>query len=145
MTPLQIAHAHCANWRKDNNRCLGAIVDDDLQIRRCIPKPKCVLGTPGQRCAYFEECVLPMGPRIHDPVYRQQFEEGIQQYRLAANMPSPEQRTCANCGRGMEPRRRLCPVCAAAKRREGNRQAKAKSRMTCQQLTPKQALVIKEL
>src|SRR5512137_1911534 len=118
MTSLQIAHAHCANWRKDNNRCLGAIIDDDLQIRRCIPKPKCVLGMPGQRCAYFEESVVPMAGSIHDPHSRQEFEEAIRLYQFAANLPSRELRKCPTCGRGMEPRRRLCPVCATARRRE---------------------------
>lgn len=70
MTPLQIAKDHCANWRNDGKGCLGAIIDDDLQIRRCRPKPKCVLGTPGERCAYFEECVAPMGPSIDSEDYR---------------------------------------------------------------------------
>jgi hypothetical protein len=36
MTPLQLAHDHCANWNSDGS-CLGAIIDDDLQIRRCRP------------------------------------------------------------------------------------------------------------
>ncbi len=135
MTPLQIAHAHCANWRKDNNACLGAMIDDDFQIRRCFPKPKCVLGTPGQRYVYFEGCVLPMGRGSHDPHCRQEFEEAFRQYQFAANLPSRELRKCPTCGRGMEPRRRLCPVCAAAKRRGTYRQAKAKGRMTCPHLT----------
>jgi len=145
MTPLQIAHAHCANWRKDNDRCLDAIIDDDLQIRRCLPKPKCVLGTPGQRCAYFEECLLPMGRSIHDPAYRQQFEEAIRQYRLAVNLPSPEKRPCPTCNRGMEPRRRFCPVCAAVKRRASTRAAFRKHWLASKQLTQNAPLAGKGL
>src|SRR5512137_2786481 len=98
MTPLQIAREHCANWQCDGS-CLGAMIDDDLQIRRCRPKPKCVVGTTGVRCQYFEECLLPMGRSIDNPNYRQQFEEGIQQYRLANKMPDPEKRPCPGCGR----------------------------------------------
>jgi hypothetical protein len=145
MTPLQIAHAHCANWRKDNDACLGAIIDDDLQIRRCIPKPRCVVGTPGQRCQYFEECVLPMARSIHDPNYRQQFEEGVRQYRLAANIKTGIGRPCPVCGRWMEPGRRFCPVCAAAKRRASTRAAMAKQRVRCEQLAEKAPLVGNDL
>src|SRR5437762_12218169 len=82
MTALQIANEHCANFRTDGKGCLGAMIEDDLQIRRCVPKPKCVLATPGERCRYFEECVAPMGRSIHDPGDRQKFEEAVRQYRL---------------------------------------------------------------
>ena len=121
MTALQIANAHCANFRTDGKGCLGAMIEDDLQIRRCVPKPKCVLATPGERCRYFEECVAPMGRSIANPVHRQQFEEAIRQYRLVANVQAPALRKCPTCGRGLEPRRRFCPVCAAAKHRVNQR------------------------
>lgn len=126
MTLLQIAQRHCANWQT-NGSCLGAIIEDDGAIRRCCPKPTCVLGTPGQRCLYFEECVAP-NVRYFDGDYRKQFEEALRGYRLAANLPSARLRLCPECQRPMEPRRRFCPVCATARRRASNREATAKRR-----------------
>ncbi len=126
MTLLQIARRHCANWQP-NGSCLGAIIDDDLAIRRCCPKPKCVLGTPGQRCLYFEECVAP-NVKHFDGDYRTQFEEALRQYRLATNLPSARLRLCPECQRPMEPRRRFCPACAAARRRTNQRVLMAKRR-----------------
>ena len=123
MTPLQIAKDHCANWRNDGKGCLGAIIDDDLQIRRCRPKPKCVLGTPGERCAYFEDCVAPMGPSIDNEDYRRQFQAAVRDYRLAAKLPCAEERPCPVCGQAMEPRRRFCGVCAKTRRRASTRAA----------------------
>ena len=126
MTLLQIAQNHCANWQTDGS-CLGAVIDDDLQIRRCVPKPKCVLATLGSRCLYFEECVAP-NVRHFDGRYREQFEETLRAYRLAANLPSACSRLCPECRRPIEPRRRFCAVCAAARRRATYRLATAKRR-----------------
>jgi hypothetical protein len=144
MTPLQLAHTHRANWNADGS-CLGAIIDDDLQIRRCRPRPRCIVGTPGQRCSYFEECILPMERSLHDSGQRQQFNDAARQYRLAANVSSQEKRACPDCGRPMEPRQRFCPICADSRRRETNRQAKSRSRVRCQQLTPKRLLMESDL
>jgi hypothetical protein len=130
MTALQIAQAECANWRKDGKGCLGAIIDDDLQIRRCCPKPKCVLGTPGERCLYFEECVAPMWRTMEDPVRKEEFGEAVRQYRLAAKLPSLELRGCPRCGRLIGRRKRYCSMCAAAQRRLTRREwGRAKRRM----------------
>ncbi len=145
MTALQIAYAECANWRKDGKGCLGAIIDDDLQIRRCDPKPKCVLGTPGERCRYFEECVAPMGPSIYSEAYRVAFMAAVRDYRLAAKLPCAEERPCPTCGRPMEPRQRFCEVCAAERRRNSTRRAMKVSRSQCEQLSQKQPLAIKDL
>jgi hypothetical protein len=121
MTLLQVAQAHCANWRKDNNGCLGAVIDDNLQIRRCCPKPECTLATAGQRCCYFEECVMPMARSIDNPACRQRFEEAVRQYRVAAKLPYADERSCPVCGRPMEPRRRFCHACARARHRANQR------------------------
>jgi hypothetical protein len=134
MTPLQIAKDHCANWRNDGKGCLGAIIDDDLQIRRCRPKPKCVLGTPGERCAYFEECVAPMGPSIDNEEDRRRFQAAVRDYRLAAKLPCAEERPCPVCGQAMEPGRRFCESCAAARRKAATRQAVQRHRVRCKQL-----------
>lgn len=117
MTALQMAYVECANWRKDGKGCLGAMIDDDLQIRRCVPRPRCVLSTPGERCQYFEECVAPLAVRSEDPTRRVQFEAAVREYRLAAKLPCADERPCPMCGRAMEPRRRFCDGCAAKRDR----------------------------
>ena len=121
MTLLQIAEEHCANWRTDGKGCLGAMIDDDLQIRRCAPKPKCVLSTPGERCVYFEECVAPMAASIDIPSRRLAFEAAVREYRLAAKLPCAGDRPCPMCGQAMEPRRRFCDACAANRNRANQR------------------------
>ena len=121
MTALQIAQAHCANWRSDGKGCLGAMIDDDLQIRRCSPKPKCVLGTPGERCLYFEECVAPMAASIENLKVRTEFEAAVRNYRLAAKLQCADERPCPMCGRPLDPGRRFCRECAAKRRRINQR------------------------
>jgi hypothetical protein len=135
VTALQIAYAECANWRKDGKGCLGAIIDDDLQIRRCCPKPKCVLSAPGQRCLYFEECVAPMAASIEEPSRRLAFEGAVRDYRLAAKLPCADERPCPTCGRAMEPRQRFCEICSANRRRASTRAAFRKHWVASKQLT----------
>jgi hypothetical protein len=145
MTALQIAQAECANWRKDGKGCLGAIIDDDLQIRRCYPRAKCVLTESGKRCPYFEECVAPMGPSIYNEAYRVAFMAAVRDYRLAAKLPCAEERPCPLCGKAMEPRQRFCVACAAERRRESTRLAMKVARSQCEQLSQKQPLAINDL
>ena len=135
MTLLQIAEAHCANWRRDRKGCLGAMIDDDLQIRRCAPKPRCSLLTRGRRCEYFEECIAPMARSIADPNQRQAFEELVRQYRVDCKLPYADERPCPVCGRPMEPRRRFCNICAEARRRKTVSSAVQRHRATSNQLT----------
>ena len=145
MTVLQIARDHCANWRTDGKGCLGAIIEDDGAIRRCIPKPKCVLSTPGQRCPYFEECVAPMARSIQNPRVREEFTQAVRDYRLATKLPCAQERPCPVCRRAMGPRERFCFACAAQRRRETWRLATKRSRRKSQQLTEKQPLAISDL
>jgi hypothetical protein len=126
MSPLQIAQDHCANWRWDAS-CLGAIIDDDLQIRRCCPKPKCVLGTPGERCLYFEECVAPMAASIENPKQKAEFQAAVRQYRLGAKLRSADERPCPICGSPIESRRRFCDICAT-KNHQANQRAWARKK-----------------
>lgn len=121
MTALQIAYAHCANWRKDGKGCLGAMIDDDLQIRRCYPRARCVLSEPGKRCPYFEECVAPMAPSIDNPKVRAEFEAAVRAYRLAAELPCADERPCPMCGQAIGSRRRFCDQCAANRNRSNQR------------------------
>jgi hypothetical protein len=143
MTALQIAYAHCANWRKDGKGCLGAIIDDDLQIRRCYPRARCVLSEPGKRCPYFEECVAPMAGSIANPRVRLEFEAAVREYRKAAEMPCADERPCPMCGQAMEPGCRFCATCAAARRKESTRRAVQRHRVGCKQLGLRGPLKIK--
>lgn len=143
MTALQIAYAECANWRKDGKGCLGAVIDDDLQIRRCKARERCVLSEPGKRCPYFEECVAPMAPSIENPARRAAFEAAVRAYRLAAELPCADERPCPMCGRAMEPRQRFCEVCAAARRKASNRAAFRRHWVTSKQLRGNGPLEIK--
>jgi len=143
MTALQIAYAECANWRKDGKGCLGAIIDDDLQIRRCKPRERCVLSTPGERCSYFEECVAPMAASIENPARRAAFEAAVRDYRLAAKLPCADDRPCPMCGRPMEPRQRFCEVCASRRRKRAKRESMARARVRCGQLSQFGPLEIK--
>jgi hypothetical protein len=145
MTALQIAKEHCANWLHDGKGCLGAIIDDDLQIRRCCPKPKCALGTRGERCRYFEECVAPMGPGIENPRLREDFAGAIRTYRRTAKLPCAAERPCPVCGRPMEPRERFCFACSAARRKESWRLTAERARTKSRQLSEKQPLAINGL
>ncbi len=145
MTALQIAYAECANWRKDGKGCLGAMIDDDLQIRRCYPRARCVLSEPGKRCPYFEECVAPMAPSIENPKVRAEFEAAVRDYRLAPKLPCALERPCPVCGQAMEPGRRFCESCAAARRKESIRRAVQRHRVTCKQLRHFGPLEIKGL
>jgi hypothetical protein len=135
MTALQIAQAHCANWRSDGKGCLGAMIDDDLQIRRCHPKPKCVLGAPGERCRYFEECVAPMAASIENPKVKAEFEAAVRDYRLAAKLPCADDRPCPICGQPVASRRRFCEACADARRKASSRAAFRKHWLASKQLS----------
>jgi hypothetical protein len=121
------------------------MIDNDLQIRRCVPKPKCLLGTPGVRCLYFEECVAPMARGIANENYRRSFEAVVREYRLAAKLQCADERPCPMCGRAMEPGHRFCEACAAARRRVSTRQAVRRHRIGGKQLSGNEPLEIKGL
>lgn len=123
MTPLQFAKEQCANYRPEG--CAGIGIRDNGELYSFGAKPRCVLGTPGVRCSYFEECVMPMGSE--DPRVRAERNEAIRLYRVSSNAPKAPQelgRICPVCQRReLEPRRRLCYVCAAESRRKSQRAA----------------------
>ena len=143
MTPRQIATLHCANHKPDGS-CLGAVIEDDLHIRVCRPRPTCCVGTPGVRCGYFEQCVLPMNsgdwPGLKTPKQHQDFAEAIHEYQRAANVPSAKARVCA-CGRGLEPRHRMCYQCRRARVLE-NKRKWWNGRVSTRTLSPKGALQV---
>lgn len=139
MTLTNLAALHCANYNTDGS-CVGAMIDDDLQIRVCRPKPKCLLNTAGVRCRYFEECVMPMNssdwPELRTPQQHEEFARLVHLYRRAANVPSQNGRRCG-CGRELEPRKRMCYQCRQKARRSSYRDSKRKTRVPCPQLSQK--------
>lgn len=133
MTPLTAAQAHCANYQLDGS-CLGATIDDDLQIRRCSPALRCLLAKAGQRCGYFEQIVIPMGsgdwPGLRTPQQHQAFADAIRDYRRTANFAKPQgRRLCPECRqRELEPKHRLCHICKKQRRRNTFKRASSKIR-----------------
>lgn len=139
MTPLQLANLECSNYNQSTGACKGIGIDDTGRVFSIGTKPKCVLSTPSVRCAFFEECVLPMIPKIEptpvDDVVkgdilrsrnrRETYEEAARQYRLVCNIPQAALRSC-ECGRPLEPRKKLCYVCSEANRKESYRLANQK-------------------
>jgi hypothetical protein len=127
MSPLQAAKEHCANY--DNGACKGIYFNDDLSIDRSRyrPLPRCVLSEPGQRCPYFEECILPMEiPRETRASTKRAnaLASAIRQYRLATGTEPVRtiKRMCLECHRHeLEPGKRLCAICAKKSVRESKR------------------------
>ncbi len=126
MTPLQAAKAHCANYQPDGT-CLGVDIKDDGSLTRFQPAGrKCLLATAGQRCPYFEQCVMPMEIREwKSPLEQKDFAQAVYTYRIAADVSRQEKgkRICPTCNcRPLEPRKKYCYVCAEASRREATRE-----------------------
>ena len=132
MTPLQFARAECANFDATTGACKGIGIKDDGSLFSFGSKPACVLNnrTP---CPYFEECVLPMGI---DPVNARNLvrikERDEARYLYAQFSPTYSKQTgrvCPVCKeRNLEPRRRLCYVCADANRKASKRESMRQAR-----------------
>jgi hypothetical protein len=133
MHPLQIARAHCSNFQHDGS-CLGAWIDDDLQIRHCGHKAECLLKKRGARCPYFEECVAPIGAQLeahergYSTLYIQQVREALDQYHRAAEKQQEKHGGCKDCGRLRAPRGQYCVICAARRNKENQRRWAAAKR-----------------
>jgi hypothetical protein len=127
MSPLQAAKEHCANY--DNGACQGIYYNHALSIDRSRyhPLPRCVLSEPGQRCPYFEECILPLEiPRETRASTKRAnaLASAIRQYRRTTAIESGRtiKRMCLECHRHeLEPGKRLCAICAKESVRESKR------------------------
>lgn len=129
MTPLQIAKEECANWMNVHGQCAKIVIQDDgTLVRRPSMPDFCNLGVKGQRCSYFEESVLPMGKKIENAKYKQEFLEGEHQYRMETGAMNELKTSKCACGRRREPKHQYCPLCAKSKRRESVAAANLKRR-----------------
>ena len=86
-----------------------------------------------------------MARSIENPLAQAEFEAAVREYRLAAKLQCADERPCPVCGRAMEPGRRFCEVCAAARRRESTRRAVLRHRVTTKQLRQNGPLEGKDL
>lgn len=133
MTPLEIAKQECANYRE--GACQGIIIRDDGSLAHDPDMPaRCVFLTGSGRCRYFEECLLPMETRKEWPGipavaarHAAEFAEGCRQYRLANNISRGQRRPCPKCGRPLEPRMRLCPMCRVEAEKESRKRWRQKA------------------
>lgn len=108
MTPLQLARSYCANH--DYGRCLGIGIHDDGRLFGFGSKPKCSITV--SRCAYFEECVVPMDRSLIGLPQAQPILQAIDTYRKQFGSAKSESDLCANCHRPRAKGRRLCAYCA---------------------------------
>lgn len=123
MTPLEFARTECADY--DQGGCLGAAIDNSS----CHPLSECRLHA-GERCAYFENYVLPMADRGHAA-----FIEARGQYRgfHAMKASGDAAPACSACGQPRAPRKSLCESCARQHRRQTTRNGMRKKRSSCEQ------------
>lgn len=142
MTPLQFAKAQCANLHPDGS-CAGVGIRDDGSLFSFGRKPACLLVIKA-RCQYFEECVLPMGIETTSAtgqIKARHLEEAKRLYAFdTPGFSKKKARKCQACKRReVEPRKRLCYVCAEQRKKESWRESKRASRHV--QKTPSKTLV----
>lgn len=131
MTPLQFAQAECSNWRPPDG-CTGAgfkIIGLTVHHTRLFaPRPDCILAHPGQRCQFFEECLMQMHVDPKRAHYKSEVAEAVHTYRMSTGAMTAAKRSCPKCGAALQPRHRLCTDCAAKRRRETARASMAHKR-----------------
>jgi hypothetical protein len=123
---MQFVCEECANHQPDGS-CLGAMIEEDLTIRRGTPRARCLVAE-AKRCPYFEECVAPMADMASDPRRAAALQEAVAEYRQITNQKAPKARPCPDCGRPMQKGRQYCPRCAGARRKASNRTAQSRRR-----------------
>ena len=137
MTPLQLAADECANYQLDG-ACMGVMIGDDLSLSGFGSGPRCLVAA-AQRCQYFEDCVMPMAAMATDPRRAVPLQAATAEYRRVTGQKAPSTRPCPDCAGPCPPRKRYCPACALKRRKAATRQAVARLRMSCKQLSQKTA------
>jgi len=126
MTPLQFVVEECSNHQPDGS-CLGAMIEEDLSIRRGTPRPRCLVAD-GKRCPYFEACVLPLADMASDPRRATSLQEAVAEYRRVTKQGEDLDRQCPECGGPMRKGKRYCPTCADGRRKASYRDYKTRAR-----------------
>lgn len=125
MTPLQFAQQQCSNYNKDGS-CSGIGIKDDGSLFSFGSKPVCILTGRTDRCAYFEQCVLPMG--FDDAsnaglVKKKDHQEAVALYAARTKgTKKPSMPLCPSCRkREIEPPKRFCYVCSEERKKSSDR------------------------
>ena len=155
MTPLQLAKAECANCDGEGN-CQGIGIKEDLSLYRFRQPGRCYLAPDGKgkiaACRYFEECVLPMLPKLEPHIHGRSpqqianLREARHAYEMAV-MPIPTSKyaKCSSCSAKVIPPRRLCVKCANRRILRSKREHIAEKRSGCRKNGATGALIIKDL
>jgi len=122
MSPHGLAKAECANY---NGGC--------CVMRDTAADPSCMIAR-GQRCGYFERCILPLADDpspTDDPKLQARRIEARAAYLAdhpVGRFTSHGRRLCPECGRPIGERRRICDICRRDHRREADRRQKRRER-----------------
>jgi hypothetical protein len=134
MTPLQLAKAECANCDGSGN-CQGIGIKDDLSLYQFRQSGRCYLAPDKkgkiQACRCFEECVLPMLPKLEPHIQGRSpqqiagMREAGHAYEMAV-MPIPTARyaKCRGCQQNVTAPKRLCSRCAKRRKLQSNNRSR---------------------
>lgn len=111
MNPKQIAATECANWWK-SGACLGPQQEHDV-----------CLVVAGERCGYFEQCVLPIEHMTTDDRKRMAIAKAAAEYKATTEGPP---RLC-RCGKEREKGKKYCPDCRQNARKKTWREHKRRT------------------
>jgi len=122
----QMVKAECSNWT--DGSCLNVVIRDDLTLglgKFATKDGGCCL--PNSRCAFFEECVMPLADTTADEYKSKVYRQAA----FACKMKFPEYgsrsaRKCPDCKTTpLMAKERYCPKCAKARRKETFRKSQA--------------------
>lgn len=116
MNPHQLAKEECANY--DGGGCRNIMLMDSLENHVGPRLERCRL-LAGEKCRYYEECVLPMLDYITEPQKAKSYLEAKEQYFNIHKLQGMETvtRVCPGCGGELLPRKRYCPSCQIKRRK----------------------------
>ncbi len=81
MNPHQLAKEECANY--DGGGCRNIIILDDLTNHVGPRLERCLL-LDGQKCHYFEECILPMKDFTKDARKEKMMKDAAAAYKMSS-------------------------------------------------------------
>jgi len=134
MTPSQIAKEHCANYQS-NGTCLGIAFKDDLSMYMFRKEGLPCLLCDGQRCASFEEVIVPMRmsretaeAKARADKKEQAVRAYLEQHELGSGKSSAK-RVCLDCRRvELQGQAKYCERCALKRKLASTRASKRSRR-----------------
>jgi len=132
MNILPLAKEHCANCQ--NGICTGVDIQLDGIAVRFLPEGSSCLLSQCQRCAYFEQSVLPMEKwDWKNPAEGRAFHGAADHYRMMHpdSLTAAAKRKCPDCRkRALLPRQRVCGECSQKRKKTSHAKAVRKWRRT---------------